>query len=216
MISKQLIKMNILVVDDHELVREGVIRIITEEFPSATIREACDGISAEKTARAARFDIIIMDMQMPGKTGLEVLKQLRSESNKTPVLILSIHPENQYAIRILKAGGNGYIPKDCARAMLVTAMRLILDGKRYISPEVAEKLASHFDGDAGKERHELISDRELQVLKLIAYGKTVSEIAKELLLSIPTISTYRSRLLEKMNLKNSAELACYAINNHLI
>jgi two-component system invasion response regulator UvrY len=160
--------------------------------------------------------LLIMDMSMPDKTGLDVLKQLRSESIKIPILILSIHPENQYAIRVLKAGGNGYITKDCPRVEFVNAVRIILSGKKYISAGIAEKLASRFNEDMSKEQHELISDRELQVLKLIASGKTVSGIADELSLSVPTISTYRSRLLEKMNLKTNAELTHYAINNHLV
>src|ERR1700741_3112069 len=208
--------MKILIADDHELVRGGLARIVAEEFPHAGIQEVSDGAQAEKKGRSGTWDIIIMDMSMPEKTGLDVLKQLRSESNKTPILILSIHPENQYAIRILKAGGNGYISKDCPRAELINAIRIILSGKKYISAEVAEKLASRFDDDMGKEQHELISDRELQVLKLIASGKTVSDIANELSLSVPTVSTYRSRLLEKMNLKNNAELTHYAINNNLV
>lgn len=208
--------MNILIVDDHELVRSGLVRVVTEEFPFATIKEAQNGSQAEKMARNGHWDIIISDMSMPDKTGLDVLKQLRSESIKTPVLILSIHPENQYALRILKAGGNGYITKDCPRAELINAIKIILSGKKYISANVAEKLATRFDEEIGKEQHELISDRELQVLKLIASGKMVSEIATELSLSVATISTYRHRLLEKMDLKNNAELICYAVNNNLI
>lgn len=208
--------MNILLVDDHELVRGGLARIIAEEFSSAIIHEAENGLQAEKLARSGKWDIIISDMSMPDKTGLDVLKQLRSESIKTPMLILSIHPENQYALRVLKAGGNGYITKDCPRAEFVNAIKIILSGKKYISSNIAEKLASRFDEDLGKEQHELISDRELQVLKLIGSGKTVSEIAQELSLSVATISTYRSRLLEKMSLKNNSELALYAINNFLV
>ena len=208
--------MNILIADDHELVRGGLARIITEEFPSAIIHEVPNGVQAEKMSRTKTWSLIIMDMSMPDKTGLDVLKQLRAEAIKIPVLILSIHPENQYALRVLKAGGNGYISKDCPRADFITAVRTILNGKRYISAEVAEKLASRFDDDLSKEQHELISDRELQVLKFIASGKTVSEIADELSLSVATISTYRSRLLEKMNLKNNAELTHYAINNQLV
>jgi len=207
--------MKILIVDDHELVRGGLSRIVAEEFTAADIQEVSNGTSAEKAARTGHWDLVIMDMSMPDKTGLDVLKQLRSESIKIPVLIVSIHPENQYALRVLKAGGNGYITKDCPRAEFVNAIKIILGGKKYISQEVAEKLASRFDGDMGKEQHELISDRELQVLKLIASGKTVSEIAEELSLSVATVSTYRSRLLEKMNMKNNAELTVYAINNHL-
>lgn len=207
--------MNILIADDHDLVRDGLSRIIAEEFPAAKIVEVPDGHSAEKMVRNGEWEILIMDMSMPDKTGLDVLKQLRSEGIKIPILILSIHPENQYALRVLKAGGNGYITKDCPRTELVNAIRIILGGKKYITQEVAEKLASRLDDDMGKEKHELISDRELQVLKLIASGKTVSMIAEELSLSVATVSTYRSRLLEKMNLKNNAELTVYAINNHL-
>lgn len=208
--------MNILLVDDHELIRNGLSRILIEEFPFAKVHEAFNGIDAEKMARKESWDIIIMDMSMPDKTGLDVLKQLRSESIKTPVLIISIHAENQYALRVLKAGGNGYITKDSPRTEFVNAVKIILGGKKYISSSVAEKLASRFDDDTDKEQYELISDRELQVLKLIASGKIVSEIADELSLSIATISTYRHRLLEKMDMKNNAELTLYAINNHLV
>jgi two-component system invasion response regulator UvrY len=208
--------MNILIADDHELVRGGLARIVAEEFPLAQIQEVPNGMQAEKMARTGNWNLLIMDMSMPDKTGLEVLKQLRAESIKVPILILSIHPENQYAIRVLKAGANGYITKDCPRADFAKAVNTILRGKKYISAEIAEKLASSFDSDSGKEQHELISDRELQVMKLIASGKTVSEVAAELSLSVPTISTYRQRLLEKMNLKNNAELTHYAITNHLV
>jgi DNA-binding NarL/FixJ family response regulator len=208
--------MNILIADDHDLVRGGLLRIIAEEYPLAAIHEASDGMQAEKIGRSGTWSLIIMDMSMPEKTGLEVLKQLRSESNKTPVLILSIHPENQYAIRVIKAGGNGYITKDCPRAELLKAVQTVLSGKKYISPALAEKLASRIDNTSGKEQHELISDREMQVLKCIASGKAVSEIAEELSLSVATISTYRHRLLEKMDLKNNAELTHYAINNQIV
>lgn len=208
--------MNILIVDDHELVRKGISSIVSEEFPVKKIEEASNGMDGEKLARSHKWNLIIMDMSMPDKTGLDVIKQLRAESNKVPVLILSIHPENQYALRVLRAGGSGYITKDCPRMELVLAIKTILNGKKYISPSLAQNLASQFDEDTEKEQHELVSDRELQVLKLIASGKTVSEIAIELSLSVPTISTYRARLLEKMQMKNNAELALYAINNHLV
>jgi DNA-binding NarL/FixJ family response regulator len=206
--------MNIIIADDHELVRSGLSKIVAEEFPSANVQEVSNGAGAEKLLRSGSWDLLIMDMSMPDKTGLEVLKQLRAEQVKVPVLIISIHPENQYALRVLKAGGNGYITKDCPRSEFLNALKIILSGKKYISQGVAEKLASRFD-DMEKEQHELISDRELQVLKLIASGKTVSEIADELSLSVATVSTYRSRLLEKMNMKNNAELTVYAINNNL-
>jgi len=208
--------MNILIVDDHELVRKGLASIVAEEFTVKKLQEASCGMEAEKFSRTIKWNLVVMDMSMPDKTGLDVLKQLRAEDNKVPVLILSIHPENQYALRVLRAGGNGYITKDCPRAELVKAMHTILNGKKYISASLAQNLASQFDDDADKEQHELISDRELQVLKLIASGKTVSEIAIDLSLSVPTVSTYRSRLLEKMKMKNNAELALYAINNHIV
>ncbi|HXU28496.1 MAG TPA: response regulator transcription factor [Bacteroidia bacterium] len=208
--------MRILIADDHELVRGGVAKIIAEEFTEAEIIQASGGIEAEKKARAEKLDLIIMDMSMPDKTGLDVLKQLRAEAIKTPVLILSIHPENQYSLRVLKAGGNGYLSKDCPHADFIYAVKTVLNGKKYVSIDMVEQLATRFDGNIEKEQHELISDRELQVLKLIASGKTVSEIAAKLLLSVPTISTYRSRLLDKMNLKNNAELTLYAINNGLV
>jgi two-component system invasion response regulator UvrY len=208
--------MYVLIADDHELIRGGLARIVSEEFSSAKIKEVSGGMQAEKIGRSEKFDLIIMDMSMPDKTGLEVLKQLRSEGIKIPVLILSIHPENQYALRVLKAGGNGYITKDCPRAEFVNAINVILNGKKYISQGVAEQLASRINEDINKEKHELISDRELQVLKLIASGKTVSEIADELSLSVATVSTYRSRILEKMNMKNNAELTLYAINNKIV
>jgi two-component system invasion response regulator UvrY len=208
-------KMKILIADDHELVRNGLAGIVSEEFPSAIIQEVSNGTQAEKMGRSQEWDLIISDMSMPDKTGLDVLKQLRSEGIKVPFLILSIHPENQYALRVLKVGGNGYITKDCPREEFVNAIRVILSGKKYISQNVAEKLASRFD-DLQKEQHELISDRELQVLKLIATGKTVSQIAKDLSLSVATISTYRSRLLEKMNMKTNAELTVYAISNFIV
>ncbi|HEX7412549.1 MAG TPA: response regulator transcription factor [Bacteroidia bacterium] len=208
--------MNILIADDHELVRGGLARIIAEEFPMATIHEAINGLQAEKMARKGKWAIIISDMAMPEKSGLDVLKQLRSEGIKTPLLIISIHPENQYAIRVLRAGANGYIAKDCPRAEFVKAVSTILSGKKYISGEIAEKLAESIDEDKSKEPHELLSDRELEVLKLLASGKTVSDIADNLSLSTATISTFRARILEKMKLTNNAELMHYAISMQLV
>jgi DNA-binding NarL/FixJ family response regulator len=166
-------------------------------------------------ARKGKWDLIISDMSMPGKSGLDVLKQLRLESIKIPVLIISMHPENQYALRVLKAGGNGYISKDCPKVEFVKAVNTILNGKRYISAAVVEMLALSICDDKVNEPHELLSDRELETLKLIAEGKTVSEIARELNLSVATESTYRQRLLCKMKLKNNAELMHYVINHQL-
>jgi two-component system invasion response regulator UvrY len=208
--------MKILIADDHELVRRGISKILIEEFPLSKIVETFSGIEVEKKVRTEKWDLIIMDVSMPDKTGLEVLKQLRAESIKTPVLILSIHPENQYSLRVLKAGGDGYISKNCLHSDFINAVKIVLSGKKYMSNEMAQQLASRFDDDISKEKHELVSDRELQVMKLIASGKTLSEIAAELSLSITTVSTYRSRLLEKMNLKSNAELIYYAFNNNLV
>lgn len=208
--------MNVLIADDHEMMRDGLARIVKDAFSFEKIEQAGSGKQAELMAREGKWDILIMDMSMPDKTGLDVLKQLRSEANRIPILILSIHPENQYAFRVLKSGGNGYICKDCPREEFIHAIQTIVNGKKYISSSLAERMALNFDEDFGRDEHELITDRELEVLKLISIGKTISQIAKELSLSVATISTYRSRLLYKMNLKNSAELMRYAINNHLV
>ena len=208
--------MEILIVGDYELVRKGLSSIVSEEFISVKITEADSVLTEEKLIRSGKCSLIIMDVSMPDKLGLDMLKYIRLKYIKVLILILSIHPENQYALRVLRAGGNGYITTGCAITKLINVMKIILSGKKYISTDVAEKLASRFYEDVDKEEHELISDRELQVLKLFASGKTVSEIAQELSLSIATVSTYRVRLLEKMNLKNNAELVLYAINNKLV
>lgn len=169
-----------------------------------------------KQVRSAKFDIVISDVSMPSKNGLEALKILKIEFPHLPVLILSIHPEELYAIRVLKAGASGYMTKESAPEELVKAVRMVMNGRKYITPSLAEKMASNLDHDFSKLPHELLSDRELDVLKLIASGKTVSEIATELSLSVNTISTYRSRILEKMNLKSNSELTYYAISNSLL
>ena len=161
--------------------------------------------------RADKFDVIISDVSMPGKNGLEALKVITSEAPTIPVLVLSIHPEELYAIRVLKAGASGYLTKESAPEELVKAVRMVMMGRKYITPSLAEKMASNLDSDFSKLPHELLSDRELDVLKLI-----VSEIAVDLSLSVNTISTYRSRVLEKMNLKSNSELTFYAISNNLL
>lgn len=205
----------ILITDDHTVVREGLKRILKEEFSDSQFGEAASGNEALEKARTVNYDIIVLDISMSGRNGLEILKQMRAENIKTPVLILSMHPEDQYAVRVLKAGASGYLTKDIASEELVTAVRRIISGRKYISLSLAEKLANDLESDSDKPIHELISDREFQVLNLIASGKTVSEIAAELSLSVPTISTYRSRILEKMNMKTNAELTHYAIQQGL-
>ena len=208
--------MNILLADDHFVVRRGLRDILQEEFPSAQFEEVSDGHELVKKIRSAAYDIVISDLSMPGKNGLEALKIIKSEFPTIPVLILSIHPEELYAIRVLKAGASGYMTKESAPEELVKAVKLIMNGRKYITPSLAEKMVSKLDGDFSKLPHELLSDRELDVLKMIASGKTVSEIAAELSLSVNTISTYRARVLEKMNLRSNSELTHYAISNELV
>jgi DNA-binding NarL/FixJ family response regulator len=208
--------MNILLADDHSIVRRGLKEILLEEFPDANFQEASDGQELIRKMRADKFDVIISDVSMPGKNGLEALKVIKAESPTIPVLVLSIHPEELYAIRVLKAGASGYLTKESAPEELVKAVRMVMNGRKYITPSLAEKMASNLDSDISKLPHELLSDRELDVLKLIAGGKTVSEIATDLSLSVNTISTYRSRVLEKMNLKSNSELTFYAISNNLL
>ena len=207
---------NILIVDDHTVVRQGLKQILQEEYSEALFGEATSGNEALEKIRNNPWDIVIMDITMPGKSGLEILKQVKSESIKTPILFLSMHSENQYAIRILKAGAAGYLTKESASTELINATKRILEGRKYINASLAEKLANNLEIDTDKPIYELISDRELQVLCLIASGKTVSDIAQELCLSVATISTYRTRMLEKMNMKSNAELTHYAIKQGLV
>ncbi|HJU45438.1 MAG TPA: response regulator transcription factor [Chitinophagaceae bacterium] len=209
--------LRILITDDHAIIRKGLEQIIREAYPSAAIRQACNAESAMKEMLKSEFNIVICDLSMPGgRSGLDVLQYVKQNYPKTPVLILSIHPEEQYAIRTLKAGAAGYLSKDTATEELVNAMQRILQGRKYISPSIAEKMVTNLDNDTGKAPHELLSDREFDVFKLLAGGKGVSEIAEELSLSLTTVSTYRSRILLKMSMKNNAELTRYALENKLI
>ena len=178
--------------------------------------EANKGDEALQKIKENEFDLVILDISLPGQSGLEVLKELKRNNPKLPVLILSMHSEEQYAGRLLKSGASGYLKKDSAFDQLVSAIRTIDSGKKYISPVVAHILAEFIERDTEKDRHELLSDREFQVLCLIASGKTVTEISKELSLSDKTISTYRARILEKMKMKTNAELTFYTINNKLV
>lgn len=206
----------ILIADDHHVVRRGLKQILLDEFPDAVIEEVADGKEMLRGVRETTWDIVISDISMPEKSGLEALKQIKEEFPKLPVLILSMHPEEQYALRALKAGAAGYLTKESASEELVNAVRQILNGRRYITPTLAEKLAEGINFNSDKDPHALLSDREFDVLKLIASGKTVSEIAEHFSLSVNTISTYRSRILLKMNLHSNSELTLYAIKNKLI
>jgi two-component system invasion response regulator UvrY len=206
----------ILIADDHIVVRRGLKQILTEEFSDAHIEEASNGNELLKKIPSEKWDIVISDLSMPGRSGLEVLKQVKQEFPKLPVLILSMHPEDQYAIRVLKAGASGYLTKESAPDELVKAVRHILNGRKYITEGIAEKLASGINLENNETLHSSLSDREFSVLKLLASGKTVSEVAEVLSLSVPTISTYRARILEKLNMKTNAELTYYAIENKLV
>ncbi|MEP7263983.1 MAG: response regulator transcription factor [Bacteroidota bacterium] len=206
----------ILIADDHSIVRRGLKDILEQEFADVHIEEVNNGKELMKLARSAEWDIVISDLTMPERNGLEVVKLLKEEKPGLPVLILSMHPEDQYALRVLRAGAAGYLTKESAGEELVKAVRYILQGRKYITPSIAEKMASQLTQDSSKQLHELLSDREFNVLKMIASGKTVSEIAELLNLSVGTISTYRARILEKMQLRTNAELTHYAIQQGLV
>jgi len=208
--------MRILIADDHSVVRHGLERILLKEFPSAHIEHVADGDELLKKATQANWDIIISDVSMPGKTGLEVIQQIKEHNPKLPMLMLSVHPEEHYAIRALKAGASGYLNKDMAPEELIKAVRSVLLGKRYITPSLAEKLADQLGSNTSTLPHESLSDREFEVFKLLASGKSIQEIASLLFISSSTVSTYRSRILEKMGLKSNVDLTMYAIANKLL
>ncbi len=208
--------LSLLIADDHPVVRQGLKRILNETPGLSVTAEASNGAEALDAVKKQAFDAVLLDISMPGMSGLDVLKQIRLLKPDLPVLVLSVHPESQYALRVLKAGASGYISKDEDPDKLIEAVRLVIQGKKYISPWMADKLADDVVKRREGEVHELLSDRELTVLCMIATGKTVSAIAEELNLSVKTISTYRSRLLKKMGMATNAELTHYAIVNHLV
>jgi DNA-binding NarL/FixJ family response regulator len=206
----------ILIADDHAVVREGLKQIISETSDMHVADEANNGQDVLDKVSEQHYDVVLLDITMPGRSGLEILKQLKSKKPKLPVLMLSVHPEEQYAVRTLKAGAAGYLTKGSATDELIAAIRKISQGKKYISSSLAEKLAFDLDIDHEKPLHEMLSDREYQVMSMIASGKTVKEIADELSLSVQTISTYRSRILEKMKMKNNQEIIYYAVKQGLV
>jgi two-component system, NarL family, invasion response regulator UvrY len=206
----------VLIADDHTVVRRGLRQILLEGFPTAQIEEVPDAEELIKRVMQTEWDVVISDLSMPGRSGLEALQQIKQVQPKLPVLILSIHPEEQYAIRVLKAGASGYLSKDSAPDQLVNAVQRVLLGKKYITDTIAEKLASVLDQDSNKSPHEYLSDREFSVLKMLAAGKSVSEIAESLFLSVTTVSTYRSRIMTKMNMKSNADLTLYAVEHKLL
>jgi len=208
--------MKILIVDDHAVVRQGLKQILASEFHSARFGEAGNAREAVGRILRERWDVAVLDITMPGRSGLEVLEECRRARPPLPALVLSMHPEDQFAMRVLKLGAAGYMTKESAPEELVGAIKKVLMGGRYVSAALAEKMASYLDVDMQKPPHERLSTREFLVLRQLASGRTVGEIAAERALSVKTISTYRSRLLDKMRMKTTAELMHYAIENHLV
>jgi DNA-binding NarL/FixJ family response regulator len=204
----------ILIADDHAVVRMGLKQIILEGMINAEVDEATNGIEAQQMASAKKYDVIVLDISLPGKNGLDVLKQLIDLEITTKILILSIYPEDQYGIRVIKAGASGFLNKDSAPNELVDAIYTLLVGRKYVTPKIAQQMAEHLS-DGNKLPHETLSDREFQVMQLLATGKTVNEIAAEFNLSAATINTYRARVLGKLNLRNHAELTNYVHNEGL-
>jgi two-component system invasion response regulator UvrY len=215
-VNGYLFMIKIIIADDHAIVREGLKQILYETKDLSVTDEAKNGGELLERLRNRKFDIVVLDISMPGINGLDTLKQIKSLSPGLPVLVLSMHPEEQYAIRALKAGAEGYLTKESASDELIIAIRRIASGRKYISPTLAEKLAIDLDVSRAMPLYETLSDREYQVLCAIASGRTVKEIADELALSVKTVSTYRTRILDKMHMENNAQLTHYAIQNGLV
>jgi DNA-binding NarL/FixJ family response regulator len=206
----------ILIADDHTIVREGLKQILAETPDMVVADEASNGHEVLAKIEKNDFDVILLDISMPGMNGIDALKQIKTERPKVSVLVLSMYSEEQYALRALKAGAAGYMTKESAPDELIEAIRKVSQGRKYISPSLAEKLAVSLEADSERPPHETLSDREYQVMCMIASGKTIKDIADDLCLSIKTVSTYRTRILEKMNLKSNAALTHYAVQNKLV
>ncbi len=209
-------KLKIIITDDHAVVRRGLKQILADEMMDAEVSEAVSAENLLEVLRKKKFDLIISDISMPGRSGIDLLKQLQLDHPHLPVLILSMHSETQYALRALKAGAKGYLTKDCAATELVTAVRQILSGRKYISPPVAELLAEQVVRKVSDTPlHETLSDREFEIFKLITQGKAPTDIALALSISVNTVSTYRSRLLQKLKLHSNSDIIYYAIEHEL-
>ena len=209
--------MKILLVDDHALVRRGVAHVLREDLPDLTIVEKGTARDAIEATQTTPWDLVILDINLPDKSGLDALKDIKRVCPDLPILILSLYPEAHYARRALKAGAAGYLTKDTAPEEVTTAVKRILQGGRYVSATLAEQLAADLGTTSGEaqEPHDMLSDRELEVLRLIGSGKTPTEVAEQLTLSIKTVSTYRARILEKLNLRTTAELIRFAVDHQL-
>ena len=205
----------IVIVDDHSIVRKGLISMFSDSGDITCVAETRDGPEAMRALRQVECDAVVLDVSLPGKHGIEVLKQIKKEWPRLPVLMLSSHPEDQYAIRAMRAGASGYMNKAAAAEDLNGALRLVAAGRRYITPELAEQLADRVENPSDAPLHEKLSDREFQTLRMIGSGLSSTQIAERLFLSVKTVSVYRARLLEKLNLHTNAELTRYAIENDL-
>jgi two-component system invasion response regulator UvrY len=208
--------MRVLVCDDHPIVRRGLREILEGAGPPVTVGEAASAAEGLALARKQPWDTVVLDITMPGRSGLELLRDLKREHPNVPVLVLSVHPAEQYAVRVLRAGASGYLTKESAPEELLTAIRHIVRGGRYISPSVGETLADDLDRPAEQLPHHTLSDREFEIMRLLASGKRASEIAHELHLSVKTVSTYRTRILQKLNLRTTAEIMRYAIKHGVV
>ncbi len=207
---------SVLIADDHTVVRQGLKQILASDAQLRVVGEAATGDEVLSLVQSLKVDALVLDISMPGKNGLDVLKELKRTHPGLPVLVLSMHPEDQFAIRVLRAGASGYVTKESAPDELVGALRKVCSGGKYVSPQLAEKLAVFIEHEREGPPHEQLSDREFQVMRMLSLGNTVSEIADELLLSVKTVSTYRTRVLEKMKMSTNAELTRYALQNNLI
>ena len=208
--------LKILIADDHAIVRKGLKQILIEQYPTAVIGEVADAEMLINSVNAEDWNIVICDMSMPGRSGLDALNQIKQTNPDLPVLIMSMYPEDQYAVRVLKAGASGFLGKETIHDDIVKAIETVILGKKFITPAVAEKLADALDVSSQHPLYETLSDREFDVFKLLASGKSVTEIGEQLFLSATTISTYRSRVMDKMNMKSNSDLTRYALEKGLI
>jgi len=206
----------ILIADDHAAIRIGIKHILKNEYPEMEFGEATNAREVAENLKDQQWDVVVLDINMPGRNGFDILKQIRNDKPNVPVLIFSMHPEDQIGVRALKAGASGYLSKESADTELIRAIKQLLSGKKYVTSTIAELLITQLANPSDKPPHEMLSNREYQTFILLATGKSVSQIATTLSLGVPTISTYRARILEKMHLKSNAELTQYAISNKLI